>query len=71
MVTGTSGTPSHSAALTVTINQSKLLRGRSLPLAFVTASLQRVDNQMTCLSYLVVVPTSLTHSLNKFVVEEG
>jgi hypothetical protein len=42
-----------------------------LPLAFVTASLQRVDNQMTCLSYLVVVPTSLTHSLNKFVVEEG
>lgn len=37
--------------------------------AHVTAALQRVDNQMTCLSYLVVGLPRLTHSSNRFVVE--
>jgi hypothetical protein len=37
--------------------------------AFVTAALQKVDNQMTCLSYLVAAPLRLTHSSNNFVVE--
>jgi hypothetical protein len=50
------------------LNSLALLK---ISLAFVTAGLQKVDNQMTCLSYLVVASTGLTHSLNKFVVEEG
>jgi hypothetical protein len=37
--------------------------------AFVTAALQKVDNQMTCSSYLVAVPPRPTHSSNNFVVE--
>jgi len=37
--------------------------------AFVTEAWQEVDNQMTCLSYLLAVPPRPTHSSNNFVLE--
>jgi hypothetical protein len=52
--------------LMLVFNSFPLLK---LASAFVAAALQKVDNQMTCSSYLVAVPRRPTHSSNNLVVE--
>ena len=56
------------------VNGDLMLVLNSFPLlkiapAFVTEAWQEVDNQMTCLSYLLAVPPRPTHSSNNFVLE--